>query len=253
MKRLNKLLIAAAAVIAGIAIGILLISRSGGDNIGEEEVRAMVTDRYGGEIENISHTEDGQSYIVTLANEEHRYEITVSREDAGIEEIVTEKNEERDSDTASGSGEETSEDTSEEKAAEEKKDAEKDSGQQEKEKTDTLITEDEAKNIASGEVGGQFVHLTLNQETHPQQYQIIQLVEDDDEGALVTVDAIDGEAMNILWFQADFNEIADIEAFARQLQEYSTQYQNNYYIEFDDDSGDDGSGEDYDEGDSDDD
>lgn len=48
MKRLNKLLIAAAAVIAGIAIGILLVSRSGGENISEEEVSAMITDRYGG-------------------------------------------------------------------------------------------------------------------------------------------------------------------------------------------------------------
>jgi len=248
MKRLNKLLLAAAAVTLGIAIGILLVSRSGGDNIGEEEVRAMVTDRYGGEIENMSQTEDGQSYVVTLANEEYRYKITVSREDAGIEDIITEKIEDRSSDTASGSGEETSEEASEEKSSEEKTGTEKDSGKKE-EKTDALITEDEAKNIASGEVGGQFVHLTLNQETHPQQYQIIQLVEGDDEGALVTVDATDGEAMNILWFQADFNEIADIEAFARQLQEYSTQYQNNHYIEFDDDNEDDSSEEDDDEDD----
>ncbi|WP_017547549.1 hypothetical protein [Salinicoccus carnicancri] len=251
MKRLSKLLIA--AVIAGIAVGILLVSRSGGDSIGEEEVSAMVTDRYGGEIENISQTEDGQSYIVTLANEEYRYEITVSAEDAGIEGIVTEKNEDGNRDTASGSEEDASTETSEEKPAGEKTDTKKDRDQQEEEKTDALITEDEAKNIASGEVGGQFVHLTLNQETHPQQYQIIQLVEDDDEGALVTVDAMDGKAMNILWFQADFNEIADIEAFARQLQEYSTQYQNNHYIEFDDDSEDGSSGEDDDEDDNDDD
>src|SRR5690625_50327 len=109
MKRLNKLLLAAAAVTLGIAIGILLVSRSGGENIGEEEVRAMVTDRYAGEIENMSQTEDGQSYVVTLANEEYRYKITVSREDAGIEDIITEKIEDRSSDTASGSGEETSE------------------------------------------------------------------------------------------------------------------------------------------------
>ena len=233
MKRLNKLLIAAAAVIAGIAISILLVSRSGGENISEEEVSAMITDRYGGEIENISQTEDEQSYIVDL----------------GIEDIVTEKNEGQSNDTASGGGEETmGERTSEEKSAEGK-----DDGLQEKEKMDRPITEDEARKIASDEVGGQFIHLTLNQDTHPQQYQIIQLVEDDDEGALVTVDAIEGETMNILWFQADFNEIADIEAFARQLQDYSTKYQNNHYIEFDDDNDDDDAGDVYNEDDSDDD
>lgn len=173
----------------------------------------------------------------------------MNREDAGIEDIVTEKNEGQSNDTASGGGEETTgERTSEEKSAEGK-----DDGLQEKEKMDRPITEDEARKIASDEVGGQFIHLTLNQDTHPQQYQIIQLVEDDDEGALVTVDAIEGETMNILWFQADFNEIADIEAFARQLQDYSTKYQNNHYIEFDDDNDDDDAGDVYNEDDSDDD
>src|SRR5690625_4150156 len=252
MKRLNKLLIEAAAVIAGIAISILLLSRSGGENISEEEGSEMITEHYGGECENISQIADEQTYTVDVTDEEDRYEIRVEREDAKIEDIVSEKNECQSNDTASGGGEETmGERTSEEKSAEGK-----DDGLQEKEKMDRPITEDEARKIASDEVGGQFIHLTLNQDTHPQQYQIIQLVEDDDEGALVTVDAIEGETMNILWFQADFNEIADIEAFARQLQDYSTKYQNNHYIEFDDDNDDDDdddAGDIYNEDDSDDD
>src|SRR5699024_9931305 len=115
------------------------------------------------------------------------------------------------------------------------------------------ITEDEARNIASDEVGGQFIELTVNQDTQPEQYQIIQLVEDDDAGALVTVDAIEGGTMNILWFKADVNESADIEAFVRKLPDYITKDQNNHYIEFDDDNDDDDAGDVYNEDDSDDD
>src|SRR5699024_11573281 len=67
--------------------------------------------------------EDEQSYIVDLTDEEYRYEITVNREDAGIEDIVTEKNEGQSNDMASGGGEETTgERTSEEKSAEGKDD-----------------------------------------------------------------------------------------------------------------------------------
>src|SRR5699024_10880541 len=145
-----------------------------------EEVTAMITDRYGGEIQNISKAEDERTDIVDVTDEEYRDEITVNGEDEGVEDIETEKEEGQRDDTASSSREETmGERTSEEKSAEGK-----DDGLQEKEKMDRPITEDEARKIASDEVGGQFIHLTLNQDTHPQQYQIIQLVEDDDEGAL---------------------------------------------------------------------
>lgn len=250
MKKLNKLLIAAVAVIAGIALGALLVSQTGSEYIDEQEVRAMITDRYGGEIENISQSDDERFYIVSMKNEEYKYEIKVSRDDSSIENIVTEKITQQNEDTAAKKEEGKSSDkTTEEESKEEKKDPEADEkskeeeasekqGQEEKEAENTLITEEEAKQIALNEVGGTFVHLTLNQETHPKQYQIIQRVDDDDEGALVTVDAIDGDALKVLWFQIDFNNIADIEAFAQQLQDYNTQYQNNYYMEFDDNNDD---------------
>lgn len=237
MKKLNKLLIAAVAVIAGIALGVLLVSQTGSEYIDEQEVRAMITDRYGGEIENISQSDDERFYIVSMKNEEYKYEIKMSRDDSSIENIVTEKITQQNEDEAAKKDEEKSSEEKKapeaDKKAKEKEAAEK-QAQKEKETANTLITEEEAKQIALNEVGGTFVHLTLNQETHPKQYQIIQRVDDDDEGALVTVDAIDGDALKVLWFQIDFNNIADIEAFAQQLQDYNTQHQNNYYIEFDD-------------------
>lgn len=266
MKKWTKLLIAVSAVAAGIALGYLLVSQSGDDYISEEEVRAIVTDRYAGEIESITQSDDERFYIVSLKTEEHQYEIKVNRDDSNVENIATEKitpkKEDKNGEKTSAeqaekekkkSSEESAEKEETKKSKENQKDEEaeqakkeKAAEKKEKEAANTLITENEAKKIASNEVGGEFVHLTLNQNTHPKQYQIIQRVDDDDEGALVTVDAIGGEALKVLWFTIDFNNIADIEAFAQQLQDYNTQYQNNYYIEFDDDN-------DVDEDDSDDD
>lgn len=238
MKKLNKLLIAAAAIVAGITLGVLLVSQSGSEYIDEQDARAMVTDRYAGEIDSISMSDDERFYIVNLKDGDYQYEIKVNRDDSSIENIVTEKVAQQEKDTAEKkeSTEKKTEPEKDEKAKEKKAAESKD--RKEKEAADTLITEDEAKRVAVNEVGGEFVHLTLNQNTHPKQYQIIQHVDDDDEGALVTVDAIAGEALKVLWFQIDFNNIADIEAFAQQLQDYNTQYQNNYYMEFgnDDDS-----------------
>lgn len=238
MKKLNKLLIAAAAIVAGITLGVLLVSQSGSEYIDEQDARAMVTDRYAGKIDSISMSDDERFYIVNLKDGDYQYEIKVNRDDSSIENIVTEKVAQQEKDTAEKkeSTEKKTEPEKDEKAKEKKAAESKD--RKEKEAADTLITEDEAKRVAVNEVGGEFVHLTLNQNTHPKQYQIIQHVDDDDEGALVTVDAIAGEALKVLWFQIDFNNIADIEAFAQQLQDYNTQYQNNYYMEFgnDDDS-----------------
>ncbi len=256
MKKSTKLLIAVSAVAAGIALGYLLVNQSGDDYIGEEEVRAIVTDRYAGEIEGITQSDDERFYIVSLRTKEHQYEIKVNRDDSNVENIATEKitqnKEDKNGEKASGeqaekekkkSSEESVEKEEPKKSKEKQKNEEaeqtkkeKAAEKKEKEAANTLISEKEAKEIASNEVGGEFVHLTLNQNTHPKQYQIIQRVDDDDEGALVTVDAIGGEALKVLWFTIDFNNIADIEAFAHQLQDYNTQYQNNYYIEFGDDS-----------------
>lgn len=247
MKKLNKLLIAGAAVVVGITLGALLISQPGNEYIDEQEVRAVVTDRYAGDIDSVSMSDDEQFYIVNLKDGDYRYEIKVNRDDSSVENIVTEKLAQQEEDKATKEAKEKSseEPAEKDKSTEKKKDSEKDKKAKEKAETkekekkvkegaNTPITEDEAKQIARNEVGGEFVHLTLNQETHTKQYQIIQLVEDDEEGALVTVDAIGGEVLKVLWFQADFNNIADIEAFAKQLQDYNTQYQNNHYIEFDD-------------------
>ncbi|WP_373446097.1 PepSY domain-containing protein [Salinicoccus bachuensis] len=208
MRKTTKLLIAVGAVVLGILIGVVAVMQSQSDDIGEDEVRAMIMERYGGEIEAVETR--GQHYIVRVSDENFEYEITMEQEDGSITDMK--------------SRELPAEEVAEEPAAENHE------GTGEKE----LMTEEEAKALASEEVGGQFIHVTLDDGAHPAEYQVIQLVEDDDEGALVTIDAQSAEVDKVLWFSIDFEDITDIEAFAQELQEYNRQYQNDYYIEFDD-------------------
>lgn len=208
MRKTTKLLIAGGAVVLGILIGVVAVMQSQSDDIGEDEVRAMITERYGGEIEAVETR--GQHYIVRVSDENFEYEITMEQEDGSITDMK--------------SRELAPEETAEEPTAE----TPEDSGEEE------LMTEEEAKALASEEVGGQFIHITLDDGVHPAEYQVIQLVEDDDEGALVTINAQSAEVDKVLWFSIDFEDITDIEAFAQELQEYNRQYQDDYYIEFDD-------------------
>src|SRR5699024_9977084 len=228
MKNMNKLWIAVLAVIAGLGIGLLLFSQSNGDYIGEQEAEAMVSDRYSGEIEDISMTEDEAFYIVTVNDDTHSYQIKINRDDSTVEDIQAEKTEqpeeEHTGETVGRPSEEPSDDTSGEQNTENETSEE---ATEEEEKT--LISDAEARDIAAQGVGGWYIYSSLNENSHPVAYQVIQGV-DDDEGALVTINAQNGEVTKLLWFEKDFDEVADFEAFAQQLRDYNTQYQNNHYI-----------------------
>ncbi|WP_031546915.1 hypothetical protein [Salinicoccus luteus] len=208
MRKKTKLLIAAGAVVLAILIAVAAMVQSESDDIGEDEVRAMIMERYGGEIEAVETK--GQHYIVRVSDENFEYEITMEQEDGSIVDMK--------------SRELPPEEVAEERVEE----SPEDSGEK------ALMTEGEAKALAASEVGGQFIHVTTNEGAHPSEYQVIQLVEDDDEGALVTIDAQSASVEKVLWFSIDFEDIPDIEAFAQELQEYNRQYQDDYYIEFDD-------------------
>ncbi|MFC3419403.1 PepSY domain-containing protein [Salinicoccus hispanicus] len=232
MKRTTRLLIAAMAVVLGFVIGTVLLVQSQSESLGEDTIRAMVTDRYSGQIRTIE-TEGGQ-YIVHVEDEGFEYEITMDREDGSITTMESRKIAAEESIEESTETEGTSETTVEGSTEAPVEEAE----EEPEEELTVQMTEAEAKTLAFEEVGGQFVHVALNEEIHPSEYQVIQLVDDDDEGALVSVNAQSGEVVKVLWFSIDFEDITDIEAFARELQNYNKQYQDDYYIEFDDDNDD---------------
>ncbi|MCG1010499.1 hypothetical protein J4760_10755 [Salinicoccus sp. ID82-1] len=235
MKRTTKMLIAAMAVVLGVVIGTVLMVQSQSESLGEDTIRAMVTDRYSGQIRTIET--EGSNYIVHVEDDGFEYEITMDREDGRITAMDSRKiavEEAAEGSTETEGAEKTPEDETTEASVE---DTTEEPTEESAEKPAVQVTEAEAKALALEEVGGQFVHVALNEEIHPAEYQVIQLVEDDDEGALVSIDAQAGEVTKVLWFSIDFEDITDIEAFAQELQNYNTQYQNNYYIEFDNDSG----------------
>ncbi|CAM2918849.1 hypothetical protein [Salinicoccus roseus] len=208
MRKKTRLVIASGAVVLVILIIVAAIFQAKPDDIGEDEVRAMVMERYGGEIEAVETK--GQHYIVRVSDENLEYEITMEREDGSITDMKSRELPRKE--VAEEQTEESSEDPGEK----------------------ALMTEEEAKALAAAEVGGQFIHVTTSEGAHPVEYQVIQLVEDDDEGALVTIDAQSASVDKVIWFSIDFEDIPDIEAFAQELQEYNRQYQDDYYIEFDD-------------------
>ncbi|MCC4723628.1 hypothetical protein [Salinicoccus sp. RF5] len=208
MRKKTRLVIAAGAVVLVILIIVAAVLQAKPDDIGEDEVRAMVMERYGGEVEAVEIKD--HHYIVRVSDENFEYEITMEREDGSITDMK--------------SRELPREEVAEEQAEE----SPEDSGEK------ALMTEEEAKALAAAEVGGQFIHVTTSEGARPVEYQVIQLVEDDDEGALVTIDAQSASVDKVLWFSIDFEDIPDIEAFAQELQEYNRQYQDDYYIEFDD-------------------
>ena len=208
MRKKTRLLIAAGAVVLVMLIGVVAVLQSESDDIGEDEVRAMIMERYGGEIEAVEIR--GQHYIVRVSDENFEYEITMEQEDGSITDMKSREL------------------PPEEVAEEQNEESPEDTGKK------NLMTEEEAKDLAAAEVGGHFIHVTTNEAAHPAEYQVIQLVEDDDEGALVTIDAQSGSVDKVLWFSIDFEDIPDMEAFAQELQEYNMQYQDDYYIEFDD-------------------
>ena len=229
---MNKLWIAVFVVIASLGAGVLLFSQSNGSYIGEQEAEAMVSDRYSGEIEDISITEDEAFYIVTVNDDTHSYQIKIDRDDSTVEDIQSEETEQPEEANTEGTAGEPSEESSDETSGEQNAENEtsEEAGEAEEE---TLISDAEARDIAAQEVGGWYIYSSLNENSHPGVYQVIQGV-DDDEGALVTINAQNGEVTKLLWFEKEFDEVADFEAFAQQLREYNTQYQNNHYIEFDD-------------------
>lgn len=218
--KIGKLLIAFGAVMLGVIIGILYMNYTAADYMNEEEVRAIVKERYNGDISNVSLANDDEYFIVSVDDEEYLYEITINRTEGNVANVTSFKNPDYEEKDESREGQK-----SEDEAGE--------SAEGNTEKATDLISVEEARDIAMGEVGGLFLHSTLNVDVNPSEYLIANLIDDDDEGAIVSINAVNGNINKVIFLDIEFDEIGDLETFMRQVAESNAQNQN-YYIEYDD-------------------
>lgn len=216
----GKLMMAAAAVMLGVMIGVLYMNYTAADYMDEDEVRTIITERYQGDINNVSLADDDEYFVVSVDDDEYRYEITINRAGGTVVDIESAENPNYEPEEAAGEEQEPEEGSSE---------AESDTPE---ERTD-LISVEEARDIAIEEVGGLFLHSTLNTDTNPSEYLIANLIDDDDEAAIVSINAVNGTINKVIFLEIEFDEIGDLETFMRQVAQSNAQNQN-YYIEYDD-------------------
>lgn len=216
----GKLMMAAAAVMLGVMIGVLYMNYTAADYMDEDEVRTIITERYQGDINNVSLADDDEYFVVSVDDDEYRYEITINRAGGTVVDIESAENPNYEPEEAAGEEQEPEEGSSE---------AESDTPE---ERTD-LISVEEARDIAIEEVGGLFLHSTLNTDTNPSEYLIANLIDDDDEAAIVSINAVNGTINKVIFLEIEFDEIGDLETFMRQVAQ-SNALNQNYYIEYDD-------------------
>lgn len=214
----GKLMMAAAAVMLGVMIGVLYMNYTAADYMNEDEVRTIITERYQGDINNVSLADDDEYFVVSVDDDEYLYEITINRAEGTVVDIESAENPGYELEEAAGEEQESEEGSSE---------AESETPE---ERAD-LISAEEARDIAMEEVGGLFLHSTLN--TSPSEYLIANLIDDDDEAAIVSINAVNGTVNKVIFLEIEFDEIGDLETFMRQVAQ-SNALNQNYYIEYDD-------------------
>lgn len=234
MAKRSKFLIALTGLIAGIVIGILLVTLNQQEFISEDEARAVVTERYGGSVESVSLSDDDRYFVINLKGKSATHSITVDREDSsvqGIKTVAEHSEPEKPSKEDKGKEQAKKDKEAEKKEKQEKKD--KESAEAEKPAENTTLTVEDAVEIAAAEVGGTNVYSTWNGEGSAREYYILQLVDDDDEGALIAINGITGNVNKVIWLEID-DDYSGIEQLVYEASEYANMHEGRY-IEYDDD------------------
>lgn len=241
MTKFTKIMTAFGAIGVGIIIGVVIMMVTSSEYINEQEARALVSERYQGNIDNVSLSDDDRFFIVSVEDGEQLYEITLDREVSDIEDIEVSENpdyvaEENDTpDEGSSSGEEQNEESgNEEDSGNEEQNGGNGNGDSSNNDNETasLISNEEARQIATDEIGGVYLQSTLNDDVSPQEYLVVHLVDDDDEGAIVSINANSGDVNRVIWVDLELEEIGDLEGFMQEVAQYNAD--NPYYhIEYD--------------------
>ena len=221
MAKRSKFIIALAGLIAGIVIGILWVTLNQQDFISEDEARAVVTERYGGSVESVSLSDDDRYFVIHLKGKSATHSITVDREDSSVQGIKT---------VAQHPEEDKAEPDQNQDKAEQQPADDKETEQQPE---NTKLSVEDAVEIAAAEVGGTNVYSTWNGEGSAREYYILQLIDGDDEGALITINGITGNVNKVIWLEID-EDYSEIERLVYEAAKYADMYDGRH-IEYDDD------------------
>lgn len=151
MAKRSKFLIALTGLIAGIVIGVLLVTLNQQEFISEDEARAVVTERYGGSVESVSLSDDDRYFVINLKGKSATHSITVDREDSsvqGIKTVAEHSEPEKPSKEDKGKEQAKKDKEAEKKEKQEKKD--KESAEAEKPAENTTLTVEDAVEIEIG-------------------------------------------------------------------------------------------------------
>lgn len=229
MAKRSKFLIALGGLLAGIVIGVLWVSLNQQDFISEDEARAVVTERYGGSVESVSLSDDDRYFIINLKGKSATHSVTVDREDSSVQGIKTVAEHKKPAEEDTGK-EQDKKDKEKAEAEKEKKDKE---SSEEQPAENTKLTVEDAVEIAAAEVGGINVYSTWSGEGSAREYYILQLIDDDDEGALIAINSVTGNVNKVIWLEID-EDYSEIEQLVYEAAEYANLYDGRY-IEYDDD------------------
>lgn len=207
MKKLIKPFLIVMMAILLIALIAIIYIRSTEQLMDKNLAKTLVSERYKGDISKLTQSKDNRLFYVEIKDKDKKYSLEIDRRKETIKNV-------------------TSQSTSKQPTKQQPKTKQK---SKKENKNKSIITEKRAKQIVMNEVGGTFVDIKKNDNSKPATYTVTQHV-DQDEGAVVSVNSLNGKVNSVSWFnieqpQTDYNE-----GYANKEQ---------YYYEDDDDYDDD--------------
>ncbi|RIN79093.1 hypothetical protein BU015_02000 [Staphylococcus simulans] len=175
LKKMIKILLIVIICILVVLLSAVIYFKSTQRDFTQQEVKQLVDDRYDGKVQSIALNKAKTTYKVKMLDEGLKYDLEVDKKDGTIKNVHTEKIKQ-----------------SSQSKSKPKKTT--------KEKKTPYISEETAKAVAQHQVPGQFVYIDLEKEHNPPFYTVQQIV-DDDEGAIIKVNALNKKVLSVSWFE----------------------------------------------------
>ena len=179
-KAIKPLLIVVMAIILIALISIIYI-RSTEQLMDKDLAKTLISERYKGDITKLTQSKDNRTFYVKIKDKDKKYSLEIDRRKETIKNV-------------------TSQTTPKKQTKKEKPKTKEKPKKDDKKKT--LITEKRAKQIVMNEVGGTFVDIKKNEDSKPMTYTVTQHV-DDNEGAVVSVNSLNGKVNSVSWFNIE--------------------------------------------------
>ncbi|WP_114603469.1 PepSY domain-containing protein [Staphylococcus sp. EZ-P03] len=184
IKKMIKILLIVIICLLIVILGAIIYFKSGQTDITKQEAERIADERYDGKILSSGLNRDKTAYKIKLLDEGLHYDLEVDRKNGTIKNVHTEKIKKESKSKSKPDKKETSHKSSD---------------------SPPYISENEAKAIAQREVPGQFIYINLENDIKPPLY-VVQQVVDDDEGAIVKINALNKSVVSVSWFEIEDND-----------------------------------------------